>query len=341
MNRQPRVAVVVPVFNRAALTVRFLESFRKIDYREHTVVICDDGSTDGTAEVVAARFPEAVVLKGDGNLWWSGGTNLGVEWAIEHDYDYVLTINNDVTVAADFLDRLVEAAQAHPRRIVGSLIRHLEVPDRVWAAGGFVHWGLSWMDESLFHLHWSGADYRHVHAAEVDPKPVELLTGCGTLVPTACFREVGLYDARWCPQYHGDSEFILRARKAGYEAVVALKAYVWNDVKHGSVVTSLLSRRSATFWKPHLVLFRRYAPWPNPTRRFVTSTARGISRRIVRGGRRRAIGVVKACLRPVWRLTSPLRAPIVRRLNAVIDARVEARIAQVQQPNQDDARRAA
>src|SRR5690606_22170104 len=147
----------------------------------------------------------------------------------------------------------------------------------------------------------------------------ELLTGCGTLIPTSCFREVGLYDARWCPQYHGDSELILRARKSGYEAVVALTAYVWNDVKHGSVVSSLFSRRSATYWKPHLILFQRYAPWPNPGRRFVMSTVGGIKRRLVRAGRKRIASGLKVLFRPVWKLTAPVWSPIARRVNAMID----------------------
>src|SRR5437588_7973739 len=93
MADYPRVAVVVPVYNKIALTVRFLKSFRKVRYPNYTIVVIDDGSQDGTSEVLKQRFPQVVVLPGDGNLWWSGATNVGVEYALGHDYDFVLTIN--------------------------------------------------------------------------------------------------------------------------------------------------------------------------------------------------------------------------------------------------------
>jgi len=76
MPPYPRVAVVVPVYNKIELTIRFLESFQQITYPNYSMIIVDDGSRDGTAEILRARFPEVIVLKGDGNLWWSGATNL-------------------------------------------------------------------------------------------------------------------------------------------------------------------------------------------------------------------------------------------------------------------------
>ena len=71
-------------------------------------------------EHLAERYPEVVRLVGNGNLWWSGGTNLGVKYALEHGHDYVLTINNDACVHPDFLTHLVSTAQTHPGSIVGA-----------------------------------------------------------------------------------------------------------------------------------------------------------------------------------------------------------------------------
>src|SRR6516164_5363299 len=95
----PKVALVVPVHNKIALTIRFLESLRAVSYPKYSVIVVDDGSQDGTSRIVELRFPEVIVLKGHGNLWWSGATNLGVRYALKHGYDYVLTINNDSRVS--------------------------------------------------------------------------------------------------------------------------------------------------------------------------------------------------------------------------------------------------
>jgi GT2 family glycosyltransferase/glycosyltransferase involved in cell wall biosynthesis len=252
----PRVAVVVPVYNKLPLTLRFLASFQEVDYPNFTLFLIDDGSTDGTVKEVGGRYSEVVVLKGDGQLWWSGGTNLGVRHALQAGYDFVLTINNDTVVRPDFLSKLVATAQAHPHSIVGARINYLDQPRKIWAIGAYAHWHRKVVLQCGCH---GGAEEEVVPQLN-NPCPVEMLTGCGTLVPAGCYREIGLYDESWCPQYHADSEFVLRARKHGYQALVDLEALVWNDVGNTSTCKNPLSRRSPWFWRPLLAIHLRYCP---------------------------------------------------------------------------------
>lgn len=254
------VAVVVPVHNRLELTKRFLQSFAKIEYPTFKFVIIDDGSTDGTADWLEQNYPLAVVLRGNGDLWWTGGTNVGVRYAIEHDFDFVLTINNDSIVEPTFLTCLVETAGTLPKTIVGSCLLQLADPEYLWCLGGTMDWK-------------KGRPFRHKHSLEPkstterlsQPFHTEVLTGCGTLVPTEVFRTVGLYDGRWFPQYHADSELVLRARRYGYDSVVDLHAVVYNDVKatwqRRSWSEVFFSRRSPYYWRPILMAHFRYCPW--------------------------------------------------------------------------------
>jgi GT2 family glycosyltransferase len=258
----PKVAVVVPVHNKVGLTLQFLDSFARVHYANHQIIIVDDGSTDETATALAQSYPEVTVLKGDGSLWWAGGNNLGVRYALERDYQYVLTINNDTRVDPAFLSYLVETAESYPRSIVGSRINFIDEPTKVWAVGSF----MNWRKGSIFHLSDHGQDEERVLARRPNPCPVEILTGCGTLVPVDCYREVGLYDDRHYPQYHADSEFILRATTRGYRAWVDLRAVVWNDAGNTCAGTIaryydfFFSRRSAVYWRPLLAIHLRYCP---------------------------------------------------------------------------------
>ena len=68
-------------------------------YNEFKLILVDDDSTDDTDKMVLSYLPDSVILKGDGNLWWSGGLQKGYEWVIENglDEDICLLINDDTT----------------------------------------------------------------------------------------------------------------------------------------------------------------------------------------------------------------------------------------------------
>jgi len=79
--------VCIPVHNRIHFTINCLQSLSRQDYRNFTVIVCDDGSTDGTAPAIKEKFPETVVLEGDGNLWWTAAINRCVKYAMKHAAD--------------------------------------------------------------------------------------------------------------------------------------------------------------------------------------------------------------------------------------------------------------
>ncbi len=262
MPAAPRVAIVIPVHNQRERTVRCLESLRALGYANHSLVIVDDGSRDDTAGVLAEQYPNVIVLGGNGNLWWAGATNRGVAYALEQRYDFILTLNNDTQVDPNFLNYLVDAALAQPRSIIGSRINFLKQPSRIWALGAIMRWSYG----QPFHLLEQGEEETAVRLGQPELRPVETLTGCGTLIPVDCFRETGYYDARRFPQYHADAEFVLRAAKHGWRALVHTRAVVYNDAANTAadtttrVVDQLLSRRSAAYLRPLLAIHRDYCP---------------------------------------------------------------------------------
>ena len=115
----PLVYAVVPAFNRCDKTLNFLRQFQTVRYPNKRAVICDDGSTDNTYLNIKMNFPDVAVLRGDGNLWWSGGTNMAVRHALTQGADYILTINDDCHMESDFLDERVKIASKDPKYIVG------------------------------------------------------------------------------------------------------------------------------------------------------------------------------------------------------------------------------
>src|SRR5689334_808401 len=97
-TKKPHVYIVIPVYNRLNFTKKCLAAIHRQNYKHFTVVLVDDGSTDGTAKYVSRRFPEVVIISGNGKWWWTRSMYEGVKYAIQNSSnkkDYVLEMNND------------------------------------------------------------------------------------------------------------------------------------------------------------------------------------------------------------------------------------------------------
>jgi GT2 family glycosyltransferase len=99
----PSVDVVVPVHNHWHLTESCLAHLRA-QTLPHRVVVCDNGSGDGTPERLRASFPDAQVVELGANLGFSAACNRGVRAG---GGEIVVLLNNDVDCRQDFLERLV------------------------------------------------------------------------------------------------------------------------------------------------------------------------------------------------------------------------------------------
>jgi glycosyltransferase involved in cell wall biosynthesis/GT2 family glycosyltransferase len=193
--------IVIPVHNRAAFTRACLAALAQQTVTGFKVIVIDDGSTDGTAAMVREEFPAVRLLRGDGGLWWTGATNLGVSEGLRQGATHLLTLNDDTVPAPDFVESLVRAATAEPAALIGAYA--------IDAASGHPVYG----GETI---HWATASYQsHLGGAE---RRVEVthFPGRGLLIPAAVFRHIGLFDGNHFPQTAADYDFTHRARRAGY-----------------------------------------------------------------------------------------------------------------------------
>jgi Predicted glycosyltransferases len=231
-----RVHVVIPVRDRCGFTVACLRSLEAQSYGNLAVVVIDDGSTDDTVEVLEREFPQVTVLRGDGNLWWTGATVLGVEYVLERcsDEDFVLTLNNDTTVGPDYVETLLRVAQDQGGSVlVGSVAVDSRDGDTIVDGGPYFNW-LTAKGGS----HNNGRSLREVIGEGVRTTRPTLLPGRGTLIPIACIREVGNFDALRLPHYAADYEFSARAARAGYRLIMSYEAPVFSQVEATGVRTT-------------------------------------------------------------------------------------------------------
>jgi GT2 family glycosyltransferase len=162
----PAVAVVVLNWNGARDTVACLQSLVQLDYPVFGIIVCDNGSTDGSlleiGSWINARGPGApsVLVQSTGaNLGFAGGNNVGIRLALaDPQVQLIWLINNDTVAEPTALRRLVEAMEVLPAAgLCGSTMLDYDDPSRVRAGRGRyrARWG------------WIG----HVSDAETGDRP--------------------------------------------------------------------------------------------------------------------------------------------------------------------------
>ena len=234
----PLVALVIAVYNNKEDTAEFLESLKGVTYPNYKVIIVDDGSTDGTEDMIKEKYPYVILLKGDGNLWWSGANNLGIKKAIQMGADYVLLTNNDTIVDSEFISALVDTAEKNPRSIPVSKVYFYDDPKRILYAGGEI---------TRFSWRFRGIGRREVDTGEYESSyDVKWSTCTGILINTTFFKDIGMMDYKNFPQYRADVDFTFRAYKKGYRLIFEPRSIIWDKVsstikKNEPHTTSFLS----------------------------------------------------------------------------------------------------
>jgi GT2 family glycosyltransferase len=206
------VAVVIPNWNGAALLPACLDALRQQTYRDHEVVVVDNGSRDDSLAVLA-RYPEARVLRCGRNRGFGAATNVGIRATAG---PYVATLNNDAAPAPGWLAALVAAAEADPAvGMVASRMVFAARPDVLNSCGiALDRAGIAW---DLL----GGAPVGADHALT---EPFGPCAGAA-LYRRAMLDQIGLFEERFFA-YLEDVDLAWRARRAGWRCRYAPAAQV-------------------------------------------------------------------------------------------------------------------
>jgi GT2 family glycosyltransferase len=203
----PKIAALLTVHNRRPLTLACLSALfsqelpREIEIQAYLV---DDGSSDGTADEIHKRFPEVIVIQGDGSLYWCGGMRLAWSEASKGQFDYYLWLNDDTMLLPGaivaLLDTFFEMRLKCGRDpiVVGST----RDPDT-----GALTFGGGWLQESKL-----------LEPSSV-PQACNKMNGNVALISRAVFEKVGNLSREYTHAF-GDYDYGMRAARIGVPVYV-------------------------------------------------------------------------------------------------------------------------
>lgn len=241
----PSVYAVIVNWNGERDTIKCLESLLHASYQNLHVVISDNGSREASLCALqswidsrpvgtdASAIRTCTILRNYRNLGFTGANTAGINFALTHNADYILFLNNDTIVTPDFLNIMVRAAESDPKiGIVGCKIFYTEAEPngrhRLWSLGGYsFHLGMpiNLGSEQYDRPEWKGV------------RQQDLINGCCMLLKRAMIDIAGVQDDLL---FFGidDVEYSFRASKYGWKNVVARDAVIYHSASRSVVSRS-------------------------------------------------------------------------------------------------------
>lgn len=260
-----RLAIMVITWNNSGDSIECLESLRAQTATDITLLSIDNKSTDDSAahlQRYIADHPDTDIqfIETGHNGGTAGGFNAGVKWAIEHNYDYIGTLNADAVADPAWAESLVKELETHPTAGMATGLLLRRDGKTIDTTGDFyTTWGLP------------GPRNRDA-AREAAPKVAGEVfgsTGGGFIARTDMFKKVGLFDETFF-MYYEDVDLSFRAQLQGYTVRFTPKAIAYHKLGASSKTVPGLAVYNT--FKNLPMLFTKNVPlglWPTIYPRFV------------------------------------------------------------------------
>lgn len=206
-----KIYIFLPVHNRREITRRFIHCLKVQTHQNYHLILIDDGSCDGTAEMVQEIISSLTVLRGKGCWWWAGSLQKGYEWLKKSEAaptDVVLIANDDTEFEADFFEKGILSLRQNPDALVLSSCFDMKSRELI---------------ESGVHVDWSKRTFSPARS----PNEINCLSTCGLFMYAADFIKVNGFKPLLLPHYLSDYEFSVRAHRKGMRLVSPLEVRLW------------------------------------------------------------------------------------------------------------------
>lgn len=188
-----KVLVIIVTYNAHDWIHQCLNS---VDMERYDAFVVDNASTDDTLSILHAEYPKAIVRAMDKNLGFGQANNIGLRYALDNGYDYVLLLNQDAWLLPDTIEKLIASQKRNPEYWVlsplqmnseqGGLERHFE--------------------------HFCAQDGVNIYSKILEP--ITFVNAALWLLSRKCVEFVGGFDPLF-PHYGEDNDYVRRVHYWG------------------------------------------------------------------------------------------------------------------------------
>lgn len=215
-----KILAVIVTYNSMQWIKRCLDCVNSSSVAMDALVV-DNCSTDETREYIPANYPEVIWRPQDHNLGFGQANNLGMRYAVENAYDYVLLLNQDAYLQSDAIEHMLKVSDAK------SLISPLHLNgdgtrlDTMFRVSMKMTCDVSGMIDDLL----LGDENKIKDSYE----SAEIAAACW-FMPVSIIKSIGGFNPLFF-HYSEDNNYYQRMQYHGIKTIVVPKAHVWHDRK--------------------------------------------------------------------------------------------------------------
>lgn len=237
-----KTAIVLLNYNSSDETIECVKSLRNtLNNTKAKIIVVDNHSKEPEIEKLEdflqankSDSENIYLIKNKSNSGFSGGNNVGIEYALKNNFDYVLILNNDTIVSDGFLGILTKELDADKSNgiVVPKIYfakghefhqeryKKEDLGKVIWYAGGKIDWSTV----NGFHIGVDEVDNDSKYNTVVE---TDYATGACMLIKTELFKQIGMFDEKYF-LYYEDSDLSMRFKSKGFSIKVVPQAVIWH-----------------------------------------------------------------------------------------------------------------
>ena len=222
-----RILFVVLNFNGWAETKNCINSVLKQSVDNFNIMLIDNGSHDESLVMLKdfKKNNKIIFIEQPINLGFAGGVNVGIRYAIKHDYEYIVLLNNDAVITPQWTEILLKTLKEKKSSVVSGLLLSADGKKIDSTGDSYSNWGLPFprqRGDTAEHAQESGFVFGGTAGA--------------SLYKTSLFEDIGLFDENFFA-YYEDTDISFRAQLAGHKAFYESNAVAYHD--HGTTSSKI------------------------------------------------------------------------------------------------------
>lgn len=261
----PELSILIISYNTRDITLACLESvYAQTRHTTFELIILDNASTDGSADAIAQRFPQATLIRSQNNLGFAGGNNAAAEHA---SGTYLLLLNPDTVVLDGAIDKLIAFARSTPQAGIWG--------GKTLFADGTLNPTYCWKRQTPWSAFCCGTGLQSVFRGSrvFDPESmgawnrehspeVDIVSGCFLLLTRQLWDDLNGFDPAFF-MYGEEADLCLRARARGARPRITTDATI---IHLGGASEKVRSDKLVRLLKAKTLLIRRH--WSPGAARF-------------------------------------------------------------------------